>query len=390
MKPKSVYLDHAATTPLDPSVLEAMMPYLGGYYGNASSVHGPGRRARGAIEEARERIADLLGAETSEIVFTSGGTESNNLALRGCATEGWNLVTSPLEHEAVLEPAEWMASHGRTLSFTSVQSDGTVRSRDLADTLDGLESRKTLVSLMHVNNEIGAVNDVRALARVAHERGAVVHTDAVQSAALLRGDVAELGVDLLSLSAHKLYGPKGIGALYVRSGVVLEGLLRGGEQERGRRAGTENVAGIVGLARAMEIAAENRAEWRERIGALRERLKDALQEVLGDQIVMNGVTDGEAAAPHIVSVSVRSEEGESVDAEMLLLGLDMEGVHASSGSACSSGTMRPSHVLEAIGRSPAEARAAIRFSLGKDTTAEHVDYAVNALERVLRRLRAAG
>ena len=379
---REVYLDYAATTPLDPDVLEAMRPYLTEHFGNASSVHAKGRQARVALDEARETVAGGIGVEPSEVVFTSGGTEADNLALRGVlrgtqgAERGARLVTSAAEHKAVLEPAEALAAEGVSVKTLAPGSDGAVCPEQVADALDeganrgengsaddGSGDSTTLVSLMHTNNEVGTRTSLAEIADLCHERGALLHTDAVQAAGTGL-DVKALGVDLASLSGHKLYGPKGVGALYVRSGVELEPLVRGGSQERARRGGTENVAAVVGLA---------------------ERLRSAF----GDALRLNTPLGEEASAPHVLSASFPSGDDEPpLDGEMLLLNLDVEGVRASAGSACTSGALEPSHVLQAMGLSRGTAAATVRFSFGKDTTAADIDHAADALETVVGRMRA--
>ncbi len=383
---RTVYLDHAATTPLDPDVLEAMLPWLRDHHGNPSSVHASGRRARAAVEQARDQVADLLGAQPSEIIFTSGGTEANNLALAGSVSPGSRIVTSHVEHEAVLRPVERLARAGCDVQYVPVSADGTVSTASLGTMLESARCEHTLVSLMHVNNETGALNDVEALAEIAHEADAVMHTDAVQSVGLLDVRTDQVDIDLLSVSAHKLYGPKGVGALFVRSGSTLTAQLLGGSQERSRRAGTENVAAIVGFARALDKAARHRAERRQTISALRDRMITTLDDAFGDRILLNTPREVGRAAPHIVNLSVRGDERSDLDGGMLLLSLDLAGVHASSGSACSSGTLRPSHVLEAMGRTLVESRTAVRFSLGVSTTEADVDYAVECLSAVIRRM----
>jgi cysteine desulfurase len=388
MKP-SIYLDYAATTPLDARVFESMLPYMTESYGNASSVHRLGRQARGAVEDARDNVAAMLGAQPSEIVFTSGGTEANNLAIVGTMIQGGSIVTSEVEHEAVLEPVNWLSSRGCEVRYVPVCADGTVEPDMLSVELRNVEGKRCLVSLMHVNNEVGCVNDISRLADAAHARNGYLHSDAVQSIGLLDVNVEALGVDLMSMSAHKLYGPKGVGALYVRSGIELERQNRGGSQERNRRAGTENVAGIVGFSRALELAVEERSQRHERISTLRDLLKELLLNLSGSRFVLNSVAVDDRLAPHIVNVSVRRDDGPPFDGEMLLLNMDMEGVSVSSGSACSSGTVRPSHVLEALGRSRDDAGAAIRFSLGKDTSRADVESAVDRLRTVVERMHDA-
>ncbi len=374
------YLDHAATTPLHPDVLAAMLPFFTERFGNASSVHRQGRAARHAVEEARVRVADALGAEPGEIIFTSGGTESDNLALRGLLDDGkGGLVTSMAEHEAVLKTAHALEARGVDCVFLTPDADGAVS----AEAVRGAITPQTrLVSLMHVNNETGAVTDLAAVAEVCRAAGVLLHTDAVQSIGHLPVDVRALGVDALSLSGHKLNGPKGVGALYVRSGVDCASVQTGGQQERGRRGGTENVAAIAGLAVAVERATSQQAAWSTHLRALRQRLLGGLRQALGEAFVVNSPAGG---APHILNIAFPPAP-RAVDGEMLLLGLDMENVMVSSGSACTSGAIQPSHVLLAMGLDRDTASAALRFSLGPDTTEDEIDAAIAALTRVARRM----
>lgn len=385
--PDRIYLDHAATTPLDPRVFEVMVPYLKDHFGNASSVHALGRRARFAVEESRERIAGLLGAEPSEIVFTSGGTESNNTALRGLLRgERPGLVTSAAEHEAILQPAEALAASGHPVTVLQPDPTGAI-TPDQVQAVVTLETG--LVSIMHANNEIGTLNPIPSIAAVCRERGVPLHCDAVQTAGLYQLKVDELGIDLLSASAHKFYGPKGVGLLYVRGGIDLHPLVCGGAQERRRRGGTENVASIVGMAEALALAYAEAEARVVHLARLQRRLQAGLREALGDSFVLNTplAADDGAAAPHIINIAFPAEDGRPVDGEMLLLNLDMVGIMASAGSACTSGALEPSHVLLAIGRDPETASAAVRFSLGKDTTEADVDAAVEHLHGILQRMR---
>jgi len=387
---RRVYLDHAATTPLAPEVLEEMRPFLTEQYGNASSVHQMGRQARVALEEARERVAAGLGAEPSEIVFTSGGTEADNLALKGVVAaastpeQPAGLVTSAAEHEAVLRSAERLAEKGHPVQILSPDAHGAVSPGQVARALN---DHTALVSLMHANNEIGVRTDLPAVAEVCHEHDVLLHTDAVQAAGLLELDVDALGVDLLSLSGHKFYGPKGVGVLFVRGGVDLGPLVEGGSQERDRRGGTENVPGIVGLAAALERAADVQAEQADALSRLQRRLVDGLEDAVPGDYVLNTPIDEAPVAPHVVNVAFPPTDGEPLDGEMLILNLDMEGVLVSAGSACTSGALEPSHVLSALGLERETASAAVRFSLGADTTADEVDYALEALHTTLDRMR---
>jgi cysteine desulfurase len=387
---RDVYLDHAATTPLDPDVLAAMRPHLTEHFGNPSSPHERGRQASVALEDARETVARCIGAEPSEIIFTSGGTEADNLALRGVLRDtqgtkrGARLVTSAAEHKAVLEPAEALAEEGGAVRVLTPGEEGAVQPEQVAG---ALTDAPALVSLMQVNNEVGTCTDVARIAEICHEHGTLLHTDAVQAAPRL--DVEATGVDLASLSAHKVYGPKGIGALYVRNGVELAPLVRGGSQERARRGGTQNVAAAVGMAEALARATEATEERAAHLRGLQKRLAGQLRDVFGEHIRLNTPLGGETAAPHILSVSFPpGNDPAPLDGEMLLLNLDVEGVRASAGSACTSGALEPSHVLQAMGLPRETAAATVRFSFGKGTTEEEIDHAADALEAVVGRMRS--
>lgn len=376
-----IYLDHAATTPLDPHVLEAMMPFLQGKFGNASSAHQLGRAARGAVETSRERIAHHLNAQPQEIIFTSGGTEADNLALAGTCSVG-TLITSAVEHEAVLQAAHGLEQRGVQIQWLMPGAMGCITA---AQVEAALTCETALVSLIYVNNETGAITRLSTIGDVCRANGVLFHTDAVQAAAYMPLDVEELRVDLMSLSGHKIHGPKGVGVLYVRRGTEFTPQLRGGAQERGRRGGTENVAAIVGMAAALDRARKIGAEAAERISALRQDLTGRLSAALGDEIVIN---TPEHAAPHILNLAFKPLSGTSLDGEMLLLNLDLEGVLVSAGSACSSGALAPSHVLSALGLDHDTARAALRFSLGRDTSAADIETAAERLIHVVRRMRA--
>ena len=379
-----------------PEALEAMLPFLREHFGNASSLHGPGRFARVAVDAARERVAGVLGCEPAEVVFTSGGTEADNAALRGVlagastrASRRTGLVTTATEHHAVLAPAEALEADGHPVAFLPPGLTGAV---SVAAVAEALTPETGLVSVMLVNNETGAVSPVRGIVDAAHAAGALVHTDAVQAAGLLSVDVDTLGVDLLSLSAHKVGGPKGAGALFVRQGTPFAPFVAGGSQERGRRGGTENVAAVVGFAEALALAEAERLEHAWRLAALQHRLAGQLRDAFGAAIRFNTPLAGFAetaaeAAPHIVSVSFRPHDSVALDGEMLLAGLDLDGVFVSAGSACTSGALEPSHVLLAMGLDRATASATVRFSLGRTTTEADVDRAAEAAERVVARLR---
>ena len=384
------YLDHAATTPLRADVLEAMLPYLREEFGNPSSLHGPGRRARVAVERARDQVAAVLGAEPGELVFTSGGTEADNLALRGALTGAAlretgrpGLVTSATEHEAVLQTARALESEGHPVAVLSPGADGRLGADAVAE---AVTDETGLVSVMLVNNETGAVNPVSEIAEAVRARGARVHTDAVQASGLLPLDTGRLGVDLLSLSGHKIGGPKGVGALYVRAGTPFGAMQTGGSQERRRRGGTENVAAIVGFGAALTLAEAERQAHAARLGVLRSRLLDRVESAFGERVRIN---TPEASSPHILNVSFHPGPSGALDGEMLLVALDLEGVHVSSGSACTSGALEPSHVLLALGVPRETAAATVRFSLGRGTTEADVDEAAAALTRVVERMAGA-
>lgn len=377
-----IYLDHAATTPVDARVLEAMLPYLGERFGNPSSVYRLGREARQALDEARQTAADILHTSPQEIVFTSSGTEADNLALQGVAWagrregRGRHIITSAIEHHAVLHTCQHLEEEGFEVTYLPVDPTGLVRIEDLEQ---AMRPDTLLVSIMYANNEIGTIEPLAELSAVAHAGGAFFHTDAVQAAAALSLDVQALGVDLLSLSAHKFYGPRGVGLLYVRRGVPLQPLLHGGGQERGRRAGTENVAGIVGLAAALRLAQENRLAYAAHCRPLREQLIEGLLAAVPGTHLTGHRTE---RLPNHASFCF-----ESISAESLLVKLDQLGIYASSGSACTAGALEPSHVLTAIGLPAELARGALRLTLGKDTTAEEVERALEVLPRVVATLR---
>jgi cysteine desulfurase len=373
-----VYLDHNATTPLDAGALEAMLPLLRESFGNPSSLHWFGQRARAAVEEARSQVAALVGASSPEIVFTASGSESDNMALRGALAKAGGarrkLVTTAIEHHAVLNTAKALRDEGHPVEFARVGEDGRL---DLDDLRAKVDDSTLAVSVMLANNETGVIQPVAEVTRLARERGALVHCDAVQAGGKTAVDVRALDVDLLTLSAHKLYGPKGTGCLYVRRGTKMAPLVRGGAQERNRRAGTENVAGIVGFGAAAARAREALAADEPRIGALRDRLEALLLQVPGAR--RNG------AEPRVASTTNVSFEG--IDAEALLIALDLEGVAASTGAACAAGGIEPSHVLKAMGFSPARVQSSLRLSLGRGTTEAEVDYAAGVITSAVARQR---
>jgi len=377
-----IYLDHNATTPLDPRVLEAMLPFLKENYGNASSIHAEGRAARSAIDRARAQVAGLLGARDDEIYFTSGGTESNNLAIRGAVEEAdpgkSRVVTSAVEHHAVLRPMQRLAEKGFNLSVLPVDKYGIVNPEDLKDSLAG--GNTLLVSIISANNEIGTIQPVEKLGAICREAGVLFHVDAVQAAGKVEIDLRSLPVDLISISAHKIGGPKGTGALYVRRGVKLKPQMLGGAHERSLRAGTENVAGIVGLGVACELTKAVSGRHNRQIRILRDSLWEALQKKL-DGIHLNG-------HPEKRLVNTLNVSFEGVEGEALLLNLDLKGIACSSGSACASGSLEPSHVLTAMGVPPELAQASVRFSLGRDNTAEQIEHTAEAVAQVVSRLRS--
>jgi cysteine desulfurase len=376
-----IYLDYNATTPVDPAVLDAMLPYFAENFGNASSIHSPGQRARGAVDASRASVAGLLGAKPSEIVFTSGGTESDNLALFGVAAASQeprkHIITTAIEHHAVFNAAQALEKLGVEVSFIPVGREGIA---DPEDIRHALRPETILISVMHANNELGTIQPIEDIGRIAAAADVLFHCDAVQAAGKLPLDVNRLGVDLLSISAHKIYGPKGVGALYVRSGTPLEPQFYGGHHERDRRPGTENVPGIVGLGKAADLARKNLQTDCARITTLRNRLEDALLAACGDARV-NG--NRAQRVSNTSNISFHAAGGEA-----LVIALDLQGIACSTGAACSSGAVGPSHVLLAIGLSPDEARSSLRFSLGRTTTAEEIDQAVATIPQAVERLRA--
>lgn len=378
----AIYLDHAATTPLDGRVLEAMLPYLTEHFGNPSSVYRLGRQARQALDEARQTVAEALHALPQEIVFTSSGTEADNLALKGVAEalrqagRGRHIVTSAIEHHAVLHTCAHLEAQGFQVTYLPVDRDGLVDPEELER---ALRPDTVLVSLMYANNEIGTIEPLPELASVAHAHGVYVHTDAVQAGAALSLDVQALGVDLLSLSAHKFYGPKGVGLLYARRGVPLQPQIHGGGQERGKRSSTENVAGIVGLAAALRLAQEERENYCTHCGALRERLIEGILQAIPGAVLTGHRT---RRLPNHASFCFESVEGES-----LLVKLDQLGICASSGSACTAGALEPSHVLTALGLPPRLAQGSLRLTVGKATTVQQVDRLLAVLPGIVETLR---
>lgn len=377
---RKVYLDHAATTPLHPEVSSLMSEFMAETFGNPSSLHSFGREARKWMEEAREKVAGLIGAAPEEIVFTSGGTEADNLAILGAAwsrqKKGNHLITSAIEHHAVLDTCKFLAKSGFEVTFLSVDRYGMV---DPDEVRKAIRKETILITIMHANNEIGTIEPIEEIGKIAREHGVVFHTDAVQTAGKIPVNVDTLGVDLLSLSAHKIYGPKGVGALYVRKGVQLKPVLHGGGQEKKYRSGTENTIGIVGFGKAAEIAARDLEQEFSRTRALRDRLIQGVFEKI-PEVRLNG--HPEQRLPHNANFSFSYVEGES-----LILGLDLQGIAASSGSACSSRSLKPSHVLAALGLPPELIHGSVRMTLGRANTESDVDYVLEVLPGIVARLR---
>jgi cysteine desulfurase len=378
---KKVYLDYAATTPCDPEVIRAMGPYFFEKFGNPSSIHSFGQEAKKAIEDARQIVADSLGVRPEEIIFTSGGTESNNMAIEGVAyaleDKGRHIIVSAIEHHAILEPAKFLEKKGFKITLVGTDNQGLI---DPADIKKAITDKTILVSIMHANNEIGTIQPISDIAKITKEKGIYLHTDAVQTMGHIPVNVNELGVDLLSLSAHKFYGPKGVGALYVRRGTRIERFLHGGDQEKGRRASTHNTSGIVGLGKAVELCNNNMQQEAEFQIKLRDKL---IKEVLTNipDTLLNG--DPKKRLPNNANFSIKYIEGESI-----LLNLDMLGIAASTGSACTSTSLEPSHVLLAIGLSHEVAHGSLRISLGRWTKEEEIDYLLESLPTIVKNLRA--
>jgi cysteine desulfurase len=378
---RRIYLDHAATTPTRPEVVKAMLAYFADAFGNPSSIYSYGQEAKGAIEEARTKVAELIGARTEEIIFTSGGTEADNYALKGAAFanehKGNHIITTPIEHHAVLEVCKFLEKRGFQITCLPVDEYGMV---DPDDVRKAITSKTILVSVMHANNEVGTIEPVEDIGQFVREAGVYFHSDAVQTVGHIRVNVDELKVDLLSISGHKFYGPKGVGALYVRKGTKLVPLMHGGEHEKRRRAGTENVPGIVGLGKAAELAGQEIGKEAERLARLRDQLVGGLVEKI-DHIRLNGHPT--RRLPNNVNVSVDFVEGES-----MLLNLDLEGICASTGSACSSASLEPSHVLMALGLSPEQAHGSLRFTFGRENTEADVERVLEVLPGIVAKLRA--
>ncbi len=373
-------MDYAATTPTSPEVLDAMRPYMLEDFGNPSSIHSFGREAKKALDDARGKVASLLSVAPEEIVFTSGGSESTNLAIKGCATanakRGRHIITSSIEHHACLDAVKYLARNGFEATYLPVDGDGVI---DLNALRAAIRDDTVLVSVIHASNEVGTIQPVKEIIEIAHEKGALVHLDSVQTVGAIPVNIRELGADLVSMSAHKFYGPKGVGALYVRKGVRITPLIHGGPHEKKRRAGTQNVAGAVGMAKALELAVEQMDQEVPRLTRLREKMIDAILSRI-DHVRINGHRT--RRLPNNVNVSIEYVEGEAI-----LLNLDVKGIAVSSGSACSSESLSPSHVLLAMGVPPEVAHGSLRLSMGRGTTEDDVDYVVEALVDIVAKLR---
>lgn len=377
---KKIYFDHSATTPVDPQVIEAMLPFLSEKFGNASSIHSFGREVKVALEEARELVANFCGAHANEIYFTSGGTEADNMAILGSAQQlaekGKHIITSRIEHHAVLHSCEYLEKLGFEVTYLKPDKFGLI-SPDAVE--NAIKENTILITIMHANNEVGTINPIEKIGEIAQEKGIRFHTDAVQAFGKIPINLSKLNVDLMSMSGHKIYGPKGVGILYIGKGVNLQQMTFGGAHERNKRPGTENIPGIIGLAQAVEICKNRMVDDKERIGNLRDLLFQKITEKI-PRVFLNGHPDSRLSG--LLNLSFQSIEGEA-----LLLSLDLKGVAASSGSACTSGSVEPSHVLGAMGVKPELAQSSIRFSLGRGNTVEDVEYTAEVLIEIVERLR---
>lgn len=375
-----IYMDYSSTTPVDPLVLEAMMPYFSTNFGNASSLYNLGRGSHEAMDVSRENIAKLMGAEPSEIIFTSGGTEGDNLCIKGIAharkDKGKHIITSAIEHPAVLRSCQYLEKNGFEVTYLPVNNEGIIL---LSDLESALRDDTTLVTVMMANNEIGTIQEIGEMSRLAHERGALMHTDAVQTCGRVPIDVNDLGVDLLTISGHKFYGPKGVGAIYLRKGTRLEPMIHGGGHEKNIRSGTENIPGMVGMGKAAELASERMMQDNPRIQSMRDKLIDDILNNI-DESFLNGHCTKRLSN----NVNVRFSH---IEGEGLILNLDFNGIEASTGSACSSKSLQPSHVLLAIGLKHEEAHGSLRLSLGRNNTDEDVDRVLEVLPGIVQKLR---
>ncbi len=378
---RRIYFDYAATTPIDLEVIKTMSQYYTKTFGNPSSIHYFGRKALYGIEKSRQIISSFINAELDEIVFTSGGTESNNYALKGIIyanrNRGNHLITSAIEHHSIIEPCKYLQRQGIKVTYLKVDKYGLV---DPQDVKKAITNKTVLISIMYANNEIGVIQPIKEIGRIARDKGVYFHTDAVQSFGHLPTAVDELNVDLLSASSHKLYGPKGVGMLYIRKGMRIMSFMHGGDQENGRRASTYNVPGIVGFGKAVELARDKMGDERRKLTSLRDKLIDGILNNI-EQTRLNGHPF--TRLPNNVNVSVGSVEGEA-----LVLNLDMEGIACSTGSACTSSSLEPSHVLLALGLSPELAHGSLRFTLGRYTKDEEIDYTLDVLRRIVNKLRS--
>ncbi|MCI1968509.1 cysteine desulfurase NifS [Clostridium luticellarii] len=376
---REIYMDYAATTFVKPEVLKEMNPYFTEYFGNPSSVYYISRKTKMAIVKARESVSKTINANKDEIFFTSGGSEADNWAIKGIAlangNKGRHIITTKIEHHAVLNTCGYLEKHGFEISYLPVDKSGRV---DLDSLRKAIREDTILVSVMFANNEIGTLEPIEEIGKLCREKGILFHTDAVQAVGNVPIDVQKMNIDLLSMAAHKFYGPKGMGALYIKKGIKIDGLIQGGSQERGRRAGTENIPGIVGMGKALSLASENMNEESKRLTYLRDRLIDGLLKIPGTRL--NGYRTNRL--PGNVNVTF-----DSVDGEVLVMALDDIGIYASTGSACSAGSIEPSHVLTAIGLSDKNAKSSLRLTLGAKTTEEDVDYAVSSLNEIISKLR---
>lgn len=380
MADKYIYLDHNATTPTDPEVMEVMLPYLSDQYANPSSIYKFASRAREAIESSRDKVAALLGANAIEIVFTSSGTEANNFAIKGVAfankDKGNHIITSKIEHHAILNPCRWLEHQGFKVTYLGVDKHGIV---DLNELKEAITDKTVLITIMHANNEVGTIESIEEIGKIAQEHAVYFHTDAVQTVGKIPINVDDLGIDLLSFSGHKFYGPKGIGAFYIKKGTKIDPLIHGGHHERNRRAGTENVPGIVGLGKTCEIALEELGK-ENNIKTLRDKLQKGILAKIPEVIVLG---HPEHRLAGTLAICVKYVEGES-----MLVNLDFESIAASSGSACTSGSLEPSHVLLAMGIPPQIAHSSLRFSLGRGTTEEDVNKVLEVFPGIVEKLRA--
>jgi cysteine desulfurase len=378
---KKIYLDHNATTYVHPEVFEAMRPFFTDYFGNPSSIHEFGRIGKAALEDSRQKIANLLKCRPDEIVFTSGGTESDNLAIKGVAylkqNSGKHIITSAIEHHAVLESCHYLEKNGYEVTYLKPENSGRIALEEFAN---AIRKETILATIMHANNETGTIQDIAGLAKIAHDKGVLFHTDAVQSTGKIPYTIPELGVDMLSVSGHKFYGPKGVGFLYVKENTKLVPLNHGGSHEHNLRAGTENVAGIVGLARALDVAFRDLAVEYERMRQIKATFIKGIQKRIGDIILIG---DQENCVPNTANISFKGIEGESI-----VLSLDLKGIAVSSGSACTSGSINASHVLIAMGIPPEQAHGAIRFSFGRANSESDLDYILDILEQEIARIRS--